>query len=249
MDKTETPKTMRLIYALGSGCWCYSAIPKRLRSPSFFNQGGGVRIAENIFLPQTLFDGRLREKFFDASAWKFTVMKHRPDDGEALYDAQADIPELGFRMGHVNISPEQFRHVNVVANAEAMFKFFDDNKYRQLFVIDFSRGSYMGCSNVTLLGFESFLVNSGFDLKNFIYCDVDQRQVPGRFDGCGVKVFSYDNTETKYKKLGMFRCVRKMFDEEKPYLDGALRRISGENMSFMEMLSENNHGKEVKDGF
>lgn len=62
-------------------------------------------------------------------------------------------------------------------------------------------------------------------------------------------MFSYDNTETKYKEFGMFRCVRKMFDMEKPYLDDALRRISGKDMSFIEMLSENNHRKEVEDGF
>lgn len=43
IDSSEQPEgKTEVIYSLGCGCWCSSAIPKNLKAPSIFENGGGT---------------------------------------------------------------------------------------------------------------------------------------------------------------------------------------------------------------
>ena len=70
-----------------------------------------------------------------------------------------------------------------------LFETFNQNKYNLLYLIDFQRGGYENYRNSQLLEFEKFLLDNGYDLKNFMYLDVDSAKDKSRFDSCKIPVF------------------------------------------------------------
>ena len=221
----QAKKGGKIIYPLGCGCWCNTATPGNLRAPSIFRNGGGT--IQEKFLPTSLFNGDVEKCFFDPSNW--TCKLNRGVDAledSSTFNLDIDLVPVGLRFGHMNKS--QFPY-NDKEHIRKMFGFFNANKHRLLFVIDFTRGAYRGCSNRQLLEFEKLLKDQGFDLRNFIYVDIDQRDVPDRFDGCEIKLFSYDSSESKYVDgRRWFKACKKLFADDKKYVLEQVRRISGD---------------------
>ena len=70
-----------------------------------------------------------------------------------------------------------------------LFETFNQNKHNLLYLIDFQRGGYENYRNSQLLEFEKFLLDNGYDLKNFMYLDVDSAKDKSKFDSCKIPIF------------------------------------------------------------
>lgn len=210
------------VYSLGSGCWCDSAIPENLRAPSIFKNGGGY--VQDKFVPQYLFSGEMEKAFFDPKNWKCGVSRGNTLVDQTFFNMQADLIPAGMRFGHFNKGTFPFNDWQKIA---ILFDFFKKNSKRLLFIVDFTRGSYRGCSNEQLLAFERSLADGGYDMRNFIYVDVAGHDVPDRFSGVKAAAFEYGADDVEFLENGNFKAVKKMFAVEKQYVLEQVRRISG----------------------
>lgn len=189
----------KYVYSLGGGCYVNSDIPDEIKLDSIFKS---VLAEKNdVFLPLQLFNGNLENEFlhkdgnwsidnindnFDAK--RIQQEKKQNEAYVSNYLVTYDIvnKNIGWTIKH----PCTWK--NNPTNKwtfKPLFESFNKNKYNLVYIIDFQRAGYELYENYQLLEFEKYLVEDNYDLKNFIYLDVDAANDKERFNDCKIQHF------------------------------------------------------------
>ena len=128
--------TNTFIYTLGNGWNPYNYIPNTQKSPSILK--GAVATSKNKFLPLSLFDGTFEAKFGNFYNWRVAM---RPMQnilsGQYIYELEVSMPEYGIKYDNFNFNSATSQQLSNRRNVESQFRFFNENKRFQLFVVDF----------------------------------------------------------------------------------------------------------------
>lgn len=216
----------KIIYSLGNGCWTYSDIPKDYRVDNcLFKAAGGIK--QNYFTPKFLFDSDMRNEYFKYENWSVRITQSNWLK-EHVFDLIYQNNKCNIQFQHVNIRKDELSNIETINNL--YFKPFDENKYNYLYIIDFSRFTYQKYTNAQLLDFEEFILNQGFNPKNFIYIDVSNAEIKDRFNGCQIPSFINDITDEKGFSIkdspDDFRNTRCFFHRHIEYVKQQIDRIN-----------------------
>ena len=229
--------TNTFIYTLGNGWFPYNNIIDTQKSPSILK--GCFATSSSKFIPLELFDGTLEREFYNFYNWRITIQPHQNrESGEFIYDIVVSMPEFGIKWEHFNynqVTSSQLSNRRAIQN---QFKFFNENKKFQLFIIDFQNPSYRQYSNDKLLAFEKYLTDNGFNLQNFVYLDTNQNYVAARYENTSIQLFKYDNTDKDGVLPGgnVFSLTRCFMVKDRAFIDAQVKRIESE---YKDSMSDN----------
>ena len=215
------------VYTLGNGWFPYNNIVNTQKSPSILK--GCFATTQDKFVPLELFDGSLERAMGNFYSWRIGIQQHvKKENGEFIYDVVVSIPELGVKWEHFNYNPVTAQQLSNRKNVQNQFKFFNDNKKFQLFVVDFQNPSYRRFSNGKILEFEQHLLDNGFNLNNFVYLETNQTYDAARYANSQVRMFKYDNSDKDGMVGTQFSATKCFMTKDKAFVDEQVARIEAE---------------------
>ena len=219
--------TNTFIYSMGNGWNSYNSIPDEQKSPSILK--GCIATDPIKFIPLELFDGTLQNVFGNYYNWRVGIAPHwNRTEGAFIYDLNVSMPEYGIQFEHFNYNPMTSHQLSHRKTVDNQFKFFNENKRWQLFVIDFQNQSYRRYSNAQLLQFEKYLEDHAFNLQNFVYLDVDQNFVQERYANTQIQLFKFSNDDPAGVEGKQFILSKCFYAKEKTFVDETIARLKSE---------------------